>query len=435
MITRRNTTMKKLTYISLLLGLVLSACSRDEKNLFSGSAAERLQAEKEATAKQLCDATNGWELLYFPNPEGAGYAFLMEFRADGLAQIAAKNEISCNGHLFDEQESLWNIDFTQSVVLTFDSYNDLFHIFSDPLSDGVGYAGDYEFVVLHRDQDQIKLKGKKYGTYMYLNRLSSSMSWNEYFNLTDAFSWNSFCGSTKKELLYFGDSVAKEITYSNGLMTYTEKNVTYSIPTVISPTGLHCYTSLPNLRNINATDYVFNSDSSRLTCTQNDAIYFTNKMTIGEFFADQLKNKTRFTFLAEQSDITTLGTYKQLVDDLDKQDAQLKRVAYSAFNDSTPILLVDYLVNGKLNQGYMTVSMQLSGDTVSYSNLQATESIRPLLKRFESEAVGIARFAAIFAGTYRIKSNITTINPSQIMLIATNDPTKVLMVNADSKAL
>jgi len=413
--------------------LILSACSRDEANLFSSSAAERQQQEKAAATTQLCSATNGWEMLYFPNSEGAGYAFLMEFKDNGLCQIAAKNDISCEGHLYNEQSSLWNIDFTQGVVLTFDSYNDLLHIFSDPLDDGVGYSGDYEFIILKRADNQISLKGKKYGTYLYLNRLSDSMNWNTYFKQVDAFVWNSFCGSKSKDMYLFGaEDAAMEMTYENGLFTYTKDKVSHVIPTVVSPTGLHCYTSLPNNKNVQATDFVFNSDSSRLICTANNTIYFTSKMTIGAFYADQLKQKTRFTVNA--MDNTTATAYQQLVNDLSGKNATLKRVAYTAF-DSTNIVLVDYLVDGKLKQGYMKASMAISGDTVSYSNFKADATIKPLLQRFTTEQEGLNRFAAIYSGAYLIKSNITTINPSQLLLVSTKDNTKVLTVSADSEAL
>jgi len=423
-----------LIYICFAVGLILSACSRDEASLFSSSAAERLQAEKEAATKQLCSATNGWEMLYFPNSEGAGYAFLMEFSENGLCQIAAKNDISCNSHLYNEQTSLWNIDFTQAVVLTFDSYNDLFHIFSDPQDDGVGYAGDYEFVILKRYDNQIYLKGKKYGTYLYLNRMSDEMDWNSYFQQVDGFVWNSFCGSKSKEMYLFGaDTAAMEITYKDGLFTYTKDKVTHVIPTVVSPTGLHCYTSVPNLGNVEAKDFVFNSDSSRLTCTADGTIYFTNKMTLGEFYKDQLKNKARFWADSAKMDATKISKYRQLCQDLSDNKAQLKRVAYSAF-DSTNIVLVDYLVEGKLMQGYMTATMKLTGDTISYSDFKADASIKPLLKRFSSEAEGISRFAEIFGGEYHLKSNITTINPSQIVLVSKQGDS-YLMVRADSQAL
>ena len=117
-------------------------CSRQEADLFDQSAAERLHATEDALRDNLCSARNGWELCYFPYPDAAGYAFLMKFEADGSVKIAAKNRISTKDN-YMEETSLWDIDGTQGCILTFNSYNTLFSVFSDPLSDGVGYSGDY----------------------------------------------------------------------------------------------------------------------------------------------------------------------------------------------------------------------------------------------------------------------------------------------------
>lgn len=44
---------------------VASSCSREEDDIWSQSAAERLEAAKSEYHKILCSAPNGWEMYYF----------------------------------------------------------------------------------------------------------------------------------------------------------------------------------------------------------------------------------------------------------------------------------------------------------------------------------------------------------------------------------
>ena len=72
--------------------------------------------------------------------------------------------------------SYYRVISEQSALLTFDTYNLLFHFFSEPRgsSDVDGYASDYEFVFMEVSEDRIVLKGKKYGNKMVMTKLTES---------------------------------------------------------------------------------------------------------------------------------------------------------------------------------------------------------------------------------------------------------------------
>lgn len=74
-----------------------------------------------------------------------------------------------------EVKSMYSVKSEQGVILTFNTYNPLLHVFSQPrgTSDVDGYRSDYEFIFqrVSEGQDSIFLKGKRYGTEMVMIRL------------------------------------------------------------------------------------------------------------------------------------------------------------------------------------------------------------------------------------------------------------------------
>lgn len=174
-----------------------------QEDLFENSAMERLEAKKLETIDVLAGAPNGWEMQYFLTGEEGyrGYVLLVKFEKsgqDGIVHFAAKNEVTGNKYIITDgsdpnyPESYFDVVFDNGPVLTFNSYNNLFHKFSDPKATGVpgdqglgtGLGGDYEFVVINADSkspDQVLLKGKKRGTYTVLKRLPENLKWEDYF--------------------------------------------------------------------------------------------------------------------------------------------------------------------------------------------------------------------------------------------------------------
>ncbi|MCQ2311079.1 MAG: DUF4302 domain-containing protein [Paludibacteraceae bacterium] len=429
-------------YLFLIIGLAMVSCKREEDNLFGQSAAERKQQVKAAVIEQLTHATNGWEMLYFPTKEQAGYAFLMSFNADGTAVIAAKNDVSCIGHLYKEEMSLWDMDFTQSVTLTFNSFNPLLHAFSDPQDDGIGYSGDYEFVVMEpRTADRLIFKGKKTNTYIYLNRFPEGNDWEDYFQKIDDYNWITLCGNNDGELienddeyLYRGGDSIFTMTLKNGVFTYKNPN-DKPLGIIFTPTGIHFNQSTPNSLGIDAVDFILNEDSSRLVCKADPSIFFVPKYVGVGYYQQKISNgKVRWTIFDEYTDTDTKNALNNIVKDMDDNGANISRFALTQLRsgkDSMIVLLIDYSVEGYLQQSALVLEQQIDTEhnTVTYTLPETPLGVnmQPLIDRDENI---INRLAAIFCDTFTIQTHISNINQTQLLLVSSSKEGKQLQIVA-----
>ncbi|MCM1310301.1 MAG: DUF4302 domain-containing protein [Bacteroides sp.] len=173
-------------YILALLGFGLAACSNEEDSLFEQSAAERLDAGQKEYFSTLCSDGGLWAMEYFANEEEPGYLFVMQFHDDKSVDIHTDHKWI--GSTYKTEKSLWDVINDDGNVLTFNSYNTLFHVFSTPENIegadaptdtygddvdelGYGHAGDYEFMFMENNNGNIRLLGKKRGYYTYMRKL------------------------------------------------------------------------------------------------------------------------------------------------------------------------------------------------------------------------------------------------------------------------
>ncbi len=168
--------------------LLLQSCLHDDNEIFDKSASERL-SEAVATDKAILQSSsNGWALHFFTEKEyqGIGLTYLMKFGTDG------KVTVSSEMYGADEtRTSSYDIITDQGPVLTFNTYNEIFHELSNPsMQDDDGEGADYEFVVLKATQDTILLQGKKFKNEMYLTRIPEGQSWDSYYKAIESLETN-----------------------------------------------------------------------------------------------------------------------------------------------------------------------------------------------------------------------------------------------------
>lgn len=202
--------MNKSTYLAALAALALTACSSDGKEVFDQSAADRLEQYKKDYTEILTADGGLWTMEYFSNPDEPGYLFVMKFDKNGSVEISANHKWI--GGEFKQETSLWRMIADNGPVLTFNSYNNLFHIFSDPANitgadapkgdeekdideTGFGHEGDYEFQVMEVSDDHgtVRLLGKKRMYNIYLRRLDASTDVRKYMDDYKQISSSLFC--------------------------------------------------------------------------------------------------------------------------------------------------------------------------------------------------------------------------------------------------
>jgi hypothetical protein len=162
--------------------------------VFDGTAAERIEQRLEEIGTTLTGAENGWVFPLFTDTESFGaYTMALRFHDDGTVDVSIESH---NNYLYlIDPEGLIDVNYSatstyslkasQGAVLSFDTYNELFHFFSDPMDDGVGFGGDLEFSVISLSPDEITMKGVKRGTRQTLRRLPPEVSPAAYLSEVD----------------------------------------------------------------------------------------------------------------------------------------------------------------------------------------------------------------------------------------------------------
>lgn len=178
--------MKKILSIMLIASAALTAftsCTNEMDEIFGESAAERLNKAQAKYSKLLTSSKNGWAFEYYPTASAADGCVLyaVKFFEDGSVDVAGDpfgtgvvtSEVSC-----------WDIITDNGPTLSFSTYNELIHQFSDPGNDGAGYEGDYELAFVYSETENpdsvIMLKGKKRGLYSRLKMIDEDVTPEEY---------------------------------------------------------------------------------------------------------------------------------------------------------------------------------------------------------------------------------------------------------------
>lgn len=177
--------MKKLYNLCIMVCMMIwaGACTPEVDDAFDKPAANRINEAIAEYKEVLHSATNGWVLNYYPSTtkEFGGYTMLLRFTEEG------KVEASCD--LFEADKltsSLYDITNSAGPMLTFNTYNDVIHFFSEPANamgigqNGTGMGGDADFLIISCTPEEVILKGKKTGNKMTMHPLPENTVWKDY---------------------------------------------------------------------------------------------------------------------------------------------------------------------------------------------------------------------------------------------------------------
>lgn len=251
--------MRKISYLFALLVsfIAFNACTSDVDNYFPESASERATKTVAEVKKILQEAPNGWRMEYYGDMIYGGYNVLCQFKGDSVqiaSEKAGKNHeagLDASGNLITETSlAHYSVNQSMGAVISFDTFNKLFHYFADPKNEdygeaGTGFGGDFEFRVLKYSPDSIQLQGLKHGDRIMLYPMKADMDWASY--LKEVENVKNFMASSSYTLLADNDTLA-EVTqygdYHSLIFQYpdsTGEMKAYAYPYIITPEGYKFY--------------------------------------------------------------------------------------------------------------------------------------------------------------------------------------------------
>lgn len=275
-----------------IAGCSFTACTNEEDDIFDASPADRLNQAKEDYTNLLCSAPNGWAMQYFvDNVNEGGYTYLMKFDKNTSVKIAGNN--SWIGNTYKEETSMYELIADNGPVLTFNTFNNVFHVFADPEDvgstadneQGYGHRGDYEFIVMEAAADRIRLKGKKFGMEVIMTPLAEDADWTEYLANIKSKARSIFNDKFDPLVLDLGEKrfiVTKASTgvfnmYPEGGDAITE---TVLYPYLINPEGIRFYKPVEDT----GVQQIYFNDNGSFSLKDSDADCLVNSMSLNKIF-------------------------------------------------------------------------------------------------------------------------------------------------------
>lgn len=254
--------MRKISYLFALLVsfIAFNACTSDVDNYFPESAPERATKTVAEVKKILQEAPNGWRMEYYGSLTYGGYNVLCQFKGDSVqiaSEKAGKNHeagLDASGNLITETSlAHYTVNQSMGVVISFDTFNKLFHYFADPKNEdygeaGTGFGGDFEFRVLKYSPDSIQLQGLKHGDRIMLYPMKADMDWASY--LKEVENVKNYMASSSYTLLAGNDTLAEVTQYGDyhslifQYLDSTGEMKGYTFPYIITPEGYKFYSEI-----------------------------------------------------------------------------------------------------------------------------------------------------------------------------------------------
>lgn len=251
-----------LLFISLAI-LIYSSCTPEEDDLFDKSSAQRIEEAIKTYTDVLTSAPNGWLMEYYPSSsqQYGGYTILVSFDKNGSANIASE--------VFNADKkttSTYVLKQSAGVILSFDTYNEVMHFFSNPANpagigtNGKGMEGDFEFNIHKATQDSVVMIGRKTKSKIVMTPLAQDVVWKDYLKEIQAAdetmyfpSYNYIAGNIEATV---------SVSYRNLAITYEEEGteITVQAPYIVTPTSFKLYETL-NIGGINVNELIYKGQS------------------------------------------------------------------------------------------------------------------------------------------------------------------------------
>lgn len=304
--------MKKVLYSILALTVAFGAtsCLKDQEDLFDGLATERLQKRIQQIDENL-RSTDTWTMIYFSSDDlCGGYAMTLSFDEE---KTTVNEKIVVDKTVSIQAESAWKdlravfvanrcdtrtaaiiIDHNRSDVVTtdyivkagegptlsFGDYNDYLHMFSvapKAGTDGLGYGGDYEFMVLDDVQSAtMSMRGIKHRYDNVMQKLPAGTTIDDYLDAIDAMSEN--VGNILAMTLYNGDEAITTTVAGDDarVLKFTYQGTNYVVPFGVTATGI-IWKSAVTIGGVSVRNFTYDAANEVLVCSDPGASNITLK--------------------------------------------------------------------------------------------------------------------------------------------------------------
>lgn len=232
-----------------LSALLFHSCRFTEDDIFGQSASERTEAAVSEYRRILTSAPNGWIMEYYAggnNHDIGGVTWLLRFDGEDVT-VASDTEVQGYNEDIPVEPgeavtSKYALLAEQMPMLSFSTYNTLIHYWSEPRGglDADGYQGDFEFFILSATEQQVTLKGKKYGSLYTLRRMADGTAWDDYLDgcrkvRSQSEEWGTLVGYNGSEV--FASSVVSFL----GVLRYDENGKQQKVAFAYTDTGITLY--------------------------------------------------------------------------------------------------------------------------------------------------------------------------------------------------
>ncbi|MDR0754758.1 MAG: DUF4302 domain-containing protein [Prevotellaceae bacterium] len=302
--------MKNIIYLFVASLFLMQSCVKDEENIFDDSAAARGQKAVEEYMQLLVSAENGWYVDYYPelNHKVGGYAMYLKFTADGMVDVSC--EIQTNLPPRQTETSQFEVFMEQGPILSFRTYNKVMHYFSEPsASDINGLEGDYEFIIMKAETDEILIKGKKGGNKMTLRRNTANLNPDNHLaeiaGLADLMS-----GYAMFEFVVENVSVGiAAVTERSFDMEYSDGSEDEKISYAFTSSGIRLYEPY-TINGITVENFVWDSVNEQYICSDQGANAYLKMYFPADFQIkyEEFLGKWKLEYEARDSASWTSGT-------------------------------------------------------------------------------------------------------------------------------
>ena len=279
-------------YFIIVLALVTASCSQKIDSVFSQSASERLSAFEQECLDLLLSSENGWLIQYYPSStrEYGGFSLAAVFDDSGNVTIASDSDP------YSPITSHYSINTANNVCLTFDTYNEYIHYYSDPDYSGSNeFGGDFEFAFLGGDSEELTFRGIKTGNTIKFTALETDIvtAAEQIMNIKEALEDNLIAMYESP----FGTKLERQ-TRGYNLIAYTQdpddSYSTITIPYAYSENGMTFYEAV-EIDGVLVQDFTW--DESTLTFTSNEDSWLQLKGTIHDNYRSYEDYIGTYTFV------------------------------------------------------------------------------------------------------------------------------------------